>query len=73
MQFTAEMVSPFCQKPLALENGSEQDHYCTTQHRTVVEEERKKNGALGACSLENFSESRTPKNAPLGHFLKLLS
>ena len=58
MQFTAEKGFTDLQTPLALENGSVQAYYCITQHRTVVEEERKKNGGLAACSQENFSESR---------------
>ena len=40
---------------------------------TVVEEERKKNGGLFPGTLFRVIPSRSPENALLGHFLKLLS
>ena len=36
------MISPICQKLLAIENGGTQAHYCIIQHKTVDEEEREK-------------------------------
>ena len=40
------------------DNRGTQSHYCISQHRTIVEEEEK-DGALGVCPQNRFSELRS--------------
>ena len=44
--------------PSTTQNGGTQAPYGTSQHRTIVEEEREKDGGLGACLQKYLSELR---------------
>ena len=45
----ADDLSTLLEAPSATENGSTQAPYGICQHMTIVEEEREKDGGLGAC------------------------
>ena len=51
-------LNDFPEATSATENGGTRYPYGISQYRTIVEEEGKKDGGLGACTLKSFSELR---------------
>ena len=65
-------ITDLLEAPSATVNGGTQALYFISQHRTIVEEE-KKGGGLGGLPPDKFfraTPSRTSENAPLEHGMK---
>ena len=49
-------LTDLLEAPSATKNGDSQAPYDISQHRTIVEKKREKNGGLGTCLQKSFSE-----------------